>query len=300
MDKKSPKSRRFCFTIPNYTEEDLERFHNLAASLEKHCYVCYGLETGETGFPHIQGYVELNQVQRYAYLQKYFDFRKEGKLLKFHVEIANGTAEENKKYVKKEGNFYEFGEPVKQGSRTDLNQIKEAIKTDPHSLSVIVDELVQNNQQLRYAQNLQPFYFVHRNPATPPKVYWIHGATGIGKTSLVYRCFTDICSVSSYDWLGTGYSQNECLLLDDFREFNISFENLLKLTDRYPYTLFFKGGSVPLNSPYIIFTSPHSIDQTFRNSRENLEQLKRRVIEIDLDMEAEPLSVDLRNYPKNG
>ncbi|CAN5740448.1 hypothetical protein BH11PAT2_BH11PAT2_00560 [soil metagenome] len=298
--EKQLKSRRFCFTIPNYTEEDLVRFHALAESLEKHCYINYGLELGDTNFPHIQGYIELNTVQRYSYLQKYFDFKKDGKLLKFHIEIANGTAEQNKKYTGKEGNGFEYGEPLVQGARTDLNQIKEAIKTDPRSLPTIVDELVQNNQQLRYAQNLQPFYFKHRDPNLPPKVYWIHGATGIGKTSLVYRCFADICSVSSYDWLGTGYSQNECLLLDDFREFNIPFENLLKLTDRYPFDLFFKGGSVPLNSPYIIFTSPHSIDQTFRNSRENLEQLRRRVIEIDLDMETDTSSIDLRNYPKNG
>jgi hypothetical protein len=73
MDKKQSKSRRLCFTIPNYSEEDLARFHLLAESLEKHCYISYGLETGETGFPHIQGYVELNSAQRFAYLQKYFN-----------------------------------------------------------------------------------------------------------------------------------------------------------------------------------------------------------------------------------
>jgi hypothetical protein len=296
MKTKQVKSRRFCFTIPNYSEEDLVRFHLLAESLEKHCYISYGLETGETGFPHIQGYIELNNAQRFAYLQKYFNFKKDGELLKFHIEVANGTAQENRKYTQKEGTGFEYGEPLKQGSRTDLNQIKEAIRENPKSLPIVVDVLVQNNQQLRYAQNLQPFYFKDRDPATPPKVYWIYGSTGVGKTSLVYRCFNDICSVSSYDWLGTGYSQNECLLLDDFREFNIQFENLLKITDRYPHTLFNKGGQVPLNSPFIIFTSPQSIDNTFTHSRENLEQLKRRIIEIDLDSFIHVSTIDLKNY----
>lgn len=298
--EKQVKSRRLCFTIPNYTDEDVERFHLLAASLEKHCYICYGLETAETtGMRHVQGYVELLSAQRFAYLQKYFDFKKDGKLLKFHIEIAQGTAEQNKTYCKKEGAFYEFGEPRKQGTRSDLNEIKEAIKAAPKDLPKIIDELANNNQQLKFAQNLQPYYFSHRDPAVPPKVFWICGQTGVGKTSLVYRCFQDICSVSDTNWIGTGYSQNECLLFDDFREGSLSFEQLLKITDRYPFTLFFKGGSVALNSPYIVFTSPESIDKSFPYTRkaENMEQLKRRVIEIDLDMVEDVSTLDLRNYP---
>lgn len=295
--KKSLKSRKYVFTIPNYSQEDLERFHTLSASLEKHCYICYGLEVAESGLPHIQGYVELNSAQRIAYLQKYFDFKRDEKLLKFHVEIANGTVSENKKYTGKDGNFFEFGEPVKQGSRTDLSEIKEAIKENPKDLAKIIDEKASNNQQLRYAENLQKYYFKNRDVNNPPKVFWIYGETGIGKTSLVYRTFTDICSVSDFNWIGTAYTQNECLLFDDFREFNLSFEQLLKITDRFPYTLFFKGGSVPLNSPYIIFTSPHSVEQAFKNSRENLQQLKRRVVEIDLDFEMDVSSLDLKNYP---
>jgi hypothetical protein len=299
MDK---KSRRYCFTIPNYSLEDLERFHTLAESLEKHCYISYGLEVAESGLSHIQGYVELNSAQRYAYLQKYFNFRKDGELLKFHVEIANGTAEENRKYTQKEGNGFEFGVPVKQGSRTDLSEIKEAVKTSPKDLPKIIDELAQNNQQLKYAENLQRYYFSHRSTDNPPKVFWLYGQTGIGKTSLVFKTFTDICSVSDYNWIGTGYQQNECLLFDDIRNHNIPFEQLLKITDRYPYTLFYKGGAVPLNSPYIIFTSPCGISQTFgyQSQHENLNQLRRRLTEIDLDMVEDVYAIDLRNYPKNG
>ncbi|MEO6536542.1 MAG: hypothetical protein ABIT47_02510, partial [Candidatus Paceibacterota bacterium] len=295
MDKQL-KSRRFCFTIPNYSEEDLERFHILAQELKDHCYISYGIETGETGFPHIQGYVELYTAQRYAYLQKYFDFKKDGELLKFHVEKANGTAEENRKYTQKEGNSFEYGEPLKQGSRTDLSEIKEAVSMSPRDITKIVHNLIQNNQQLKFAEGLQRYYLPHRDPAIPPRVFWLYGQTGIGKTSLVFRTFKDICAVSSYDWLGTDYMQNECFLLDDYRGFDINFNELLRLTDRFPYTLYFKGGQIPFNSPYIVITSPLSIDQTFRGNNENLQQLKRRVIEIDLDMELDIDSINLRNY----
>src|SRR5690606_12537084 len=125
--------------------------------------------------------------------------------------------------------------------RTDLKEIKEAIKKDPKQLKDVVDKHGNNLQQLKYAEALPKYYLPDRDPKNPPKVYWIFGPTGVGKTKLVYDTFEDICSVSSYDWLGTGYNQNECFLLDDFRELNLPFEQVLKITDRYPYTLFFKG-----------------------------------------------------------
>lgn len=299
MTKKELKSRRYCFTIHNYTKKELQSFHKLSESLRKHRYIIYGLEVSpETKTKHIQGYIELNNAQRYSFLQSYFNIKRGGKIHKFHIEIANGTAEENKKYISKDGDFYEFGEPIFQGNRTDLRAIKEAVKNNPKDIARIVDEQVENHQQLRYAEGLRPYYSEDRDPSKPPKVFWIFGPTGTGKTSLVYRTFSDICSVSSYDWLGTGYNQNECFLLDDFREFNLSFEQILKLTDRYPYTLFYKGSHIPLNSPYIIFTSPKSIDEIFTSIKEDLKQLKRRVVEINIEDIPDLDKIDLRNLDK--
>lgn len=296
MSEKIIKSRRYCFTIHNYTKKGLKSFHLLAESLEKHRYICYGLEVApETGTEHIQGYIELNDARQFPFLHKYFNFTRNKELLKFHVEIANGTALENKKYCEKSGNFFEFGEPKTQGSRSDLREIKEAVKNNPKQLKEIIDEHGNNLQQLKYAEALPKYYLPERDPSNPPKVYWIFGPTGIGKTQLVYKTFSDICSVSSYDWLGTSYNQNECFLLDDFREFNLSFEQVLKITDRYPHTLFFKGSQIPLNSPFIIFTSPYSIDQTFTSTKEDLRQLKRRITEIDLNAVQNLEDIDLRN-----
>ncbi|MEO6536499.1 MAG: hypothetical protein ABIT47_02315 [Candidatus Paceibacterota bacterium] len=299
MTDKDFRSRRFQFTINNYPKKDIKRFHELAESLEKHRYICYGFEKAEsTGTPHIQGYVELTQAQRYTFLHSYFNFKRKGEVLKFHIEVANGTAEDNKKYCKKEGDFYEFGEPATQGSRTDLKEIKEAVRADPKATPRIIDEMANNQQQLRYIESLAPYYLKQRSPSIPPKVFWIYGQTGIGKTSLVYRCFSDICSVSEGNWPGTGYRQNECLLFDDFREGTINFEQLLKIADRYPYDLQFKGGFVPLNSPYIVFTSPECIDQSFTwlGRGENLMQLKRRVTEIYIDSKETADGINLRNY----
>ncbi len=294
MSEKDTKSRRYCFTIYNYTKAELKRFQALAKSLEKHRYMAYGLEIApDTKTPHIQGYIELNSAQRLTFLHSYFNFKRKNKILKFHVDIANGNAEENKVYVSKEGKFSEFGEPATQGSRSDLKEIKESIKLNPKGLKDVIDQYGNNFQHIRYAEALPKYYLSHRSPDKPPTVYWIFGPTGIGKTKLVFQTFKDICSVSSYKWLGTDYAQNECFLLDDFRELDLPFNTVLKIADRYPFSLEFKGSQIPLNSPYIIFTSPKSIKDTFSTTAEDIKQLKRRVIEIHLADEIEADNIDL-------
>ena len=296
MDNNALKSRNYIFTINNYDESDLVRFQQLSASLEKHRYICYGLEIAPTtNTKHIQGYVQLLTAQRYTFLHNYFNFQRDGQTLKFHIDIANGTPEQNKKYCQKDGDFYEYGEPVTQGARTDLLEIKKCITANPKDIKSVIDEYGNSPQQIRYAEILQPYYLSPRDHNVAPKVYWIFGKSGIGKTSLVYKSFTDVCSVSSYDWLGTGYNQNECFLLDDFRKDNLSFETILKLTDRYPYTLYYKGGQIPFNSPFIVFTSPKSISETFRTSDEDLTQIKRRIKEINLDIIPDQVLIDLSN-----
>lgn len=277
------KSRNYVFTINNYTKKSLKQFCDVAVSLSKHDYIAYGLEIAPTtGTKHIQGYIQLNTPLSYGSLHKYFNLQHRGKLVKFHCEPAKGTHKQNLKYVSKDGDFEQHGEPKQQGARTDLVDIKEKISEDPKSLNSLVRDEVTSYQQLKFAENLQKYYFKHRDVNNPPVVYWIYGGSGIGKTKIVYDTFNSICSVSDYSWLGTDYQQQDCFLLDDFRAGDISFNSLLKITDRYPYTLFFKGGSLPLNSPYIVITCPEPIETCFGIKGEDLTQLKRRVIEINL------------------
>jgi hypothetical protein len=298
MNNNDIKSARYCFTIHNYTKEELKSFHQFAQSLEKHRFIAYGLEIApDTGTPHIQGYIELNSAQRFTFLHNYFNIKRNKKKLKFHVEIANGTAEQNKKYSSKDGNYFEFGEPATQGSRTDLKEIKRLLKENPNNLIPIIEEHGNNYQQIRFAETLQPYFMEDRDPDKSPTVIWIFGSTGIGKTSMVYRTFgkDNVCSVSAYKWLGTGYRQQECLLMDDFRDDDLPFNALLKITDRFPFTLERKGGQIPLNSPFIIITSPRAIRYTYASIGEKVEQLLRRVKEINLDLIIDDSAIDLRN-----
>jgi hypothetical protein len=280
------KASNYCFTINNYTKPMLKQFEDVAKSLEKHKYICYSLEVGEKKkTKHIQGYIELNESQRFTFLQNYFKLMKNGKLVKFHIESAKGTQKQNLKYISKHSTPTEYGEPKKKGAREDLIKLKAKLKENPRGIKKLMDEEVENAQQMRFLEGMIKYMLDSRNPNDPPIVFWIYGSTGAGKTKLIYDSFDSICSVSDYKWPGNNYTQQECFLMDDFRSEDIPFHTLLKMIDRYPFTLPVKGSFVELNSPYIIITTTKSIDVTYAGIgyRENIEQLKRRLEEINLD-----------------
>lgn len=278
------RSRNYVFTVNNYTTKMLKDFHKVAKSLEKHNYICYGLEEGEKKTKHIQAYIQLENAMTYSALQKYFSLMKKGKLDKFHVERAKGSLKQNQKYTSKEGQWFEYGDPKSQGSRTDLDDLREQLRNDPRSARSIMKNDDLNYQQIRYVETVTKYLFEHREPDDPPVVLWIWGNSGIGKTKKVYDEFDhkEIYSVTDYNWLGQDYFQQQVYLFDDFRADDIPFHTLLKICDRYPYTLPVKGSHIPLKSKYIIITSNQSVLETFTflPPNEDVEQIVRRVQEF--------------------
>lgn len=274
----------------------LNHFTQVAQSLERHQYICYGLEIAPTtGTKHIQGYIQLSDNQAFTFLHNYFNFKKEGEKLKFHLQPARGTLRENQVYTQKAGEWFEYGIPKKAG-RSDLVRLRELVMENPHDRDRIIKEECSNLQQIKYVEKLYQYLIEPRDPSTPPTVFWIHGKPGIGKTKLVHDSFESVFVVSELKWPGDGYNAEECFLIDDYREEDMSFQKLLRITDRYPYKIPFKGGSIHLNSPYIVITCPNSIAKEFNFLKENLDQLRRRIYaEIDLDNEN---VTDLRNYKK--
>lgn len=112
------RSRRFCFTVNNYTAEELNRIH---AHLDSD-HVVYGIcgqEVGEEGTPHVQGFVIYRGPQRFSYFHR-------NACERAHLEVARGTSQEASDYCEKEGNFTKHGElPSSQGKRTDIERFKE-------------------------------------------------------------------------------------------------------------------------------------------------------------------------------
>jgi len=122
---RSPLSSRWSFTINN---PDMELpFTDVHARIT---YMVYQLEVGESGTPHIQGYLEVSGSRiRRTWLVNSCPFLSRATLL-----VSLGTAAQNKVYCTKEPRLrgpWETGtvvEPVGAGARTDLHEVMDLIR----------------------------------------------------------------------------------------------------------------------------------------------------------------------------
>lgn len=171
-----------------------------------------------------------------------------------HVEKANGTLAQNQAYCKKEGDYFEIGEPLpSQGSRTDLAAVKRDLdegKTDAQIAESHFSQWVRYHQSFsRYRALKHP----DRIWKTITIVIW--GRTGTGKSRYCMDQVMDrsVWTPGDYQWFD-GYSGQELVILDDYRgEYPIQL--LLKLIDRYPMQVPVKGGFVKWLPKKVYITS---------------------------------------------
>jgi hypothetical protein len=94
------QTRHWCFTINNWEQGDDDGLIALGPTVS---YLVYGYETGESGTPHLQGYVIFPRVKRLSEAKGLLSGRA-------HLEPKRGTPEQAAAYCKKDGVFKEFGE----------------------------------------------------------------------------------------------------------------------------------------------------------------------------------------------
>jgi len=103
------QSRSYVFTLNNYVEPDVARLRALGGEVS---YLVFGREVGDSGTPHLQGYVVFNRRVAFATAKRSIGDRA-------HLEVTRGTPEQASDYCKKDGDFEEFGSLPQQGKRSD-------------------------------------------------------------------------------------------------------------------------------------------------------------------------------------
>ena len=260
--------RNCCFTINNYSKA----CEILLGSLfqEKAKYLIYGYEKGESGTPHLQGYVELKQQVSFETLKKYMP--------KAHIELRKGTPKQASEYCMKEGDFKEFGEISNQGKRTDLDSIAEDLIQNKSVRDIALEYPVSFIKFHRGIKELRNQVSSVRN--WKPEVFWVHGKTGTGKTKYFYDHFDD----DRWVWtphMGTwfdGYDGQSNVLFDDYRG-EFTFGMLLSLLDRYECKVQVKGGMVQFTPRFIVITSPRLPEEIYCPTAQgdSINQLLRRI-----------------------
>lgn len=255
-------SRNWCFTLNNFTEEEKESVKAWDAE-----YLVFGEELGEKEeTPHLQGYVEFRGSKKLTTLKKM-----NGRI---HWEIRKGTRGEAIEYCKKDGKVFEKGNTERQqGKRSDLDAVKAMVKQGKPMKEIW--EAAPSYQAVKMAEIGIKLFEAKRTWKT--EVYWLWGPTGTGKTRQAFEQAPNAWwSGKSLKWWD-GYDGHEDVIIDDFRGDFCTFHELLRILDRYPYTVETKGGSRQLLARRIWLTSCLPPEKIYQRCEEDVQQLLRRI-----------------------
>lgn len=266
----SRRSRAWVFTINNYTDDDTQALdaHFIFDSVR---YLVYGREVGDTGTPHLQGYIEYDSARTHRQVTK--------KIPGAYVALRRGNAAQAAAYCKKDGLFMEFGEI--SDSPDDKKAKAQAV------YGAIIKKAEEGNTEW-IKENYPKIYFQWKprieDIALPKTVIldgelqneWWVGSTGTGKSQKLWATYPNHFQKELNKWW-CGYNGEEIVAIEEWSPKNECTGSQLKIwADRYPFTGQIKGGSLKKIRPKkIIVLSNYTIEQCFPSAEDHL-PLKRR------------------------
>lgn len=264
----SKKQRDFAFTCNNYKQEHIDLCHEVDCE-----YIIYGKEEAPTtGTPHLQGYVYFKNPRTEQAVRKQWNG------FSIAHRYANSSPQAASDYCKKSGNeIYERGTLPIQGKRNDIDEVKRVI-TETNSMREVVN-IAYSVQHVRMAEIYLKYHEKPRNWL--PHVEWYYGGPGTGKSRTAYEKFEKedyYVAMSSGKWF-EGYDAHPCVIIDDIRSDFMSYQDFLKLIDRYEFRVQTKGGSRQFLAKHIIITCPYH-PKWLWDTREDKGQLMRRIHNI--------------------
>ena len=226
------QSRAWHLTINNpqncgMTHEKIREILTAIPSLD---YACLCDEIGEQGTPHTHIYLKTRNPLKFTTMKNKFP--------PAHIETAQGTARENRDYIRKEGKhkdtdkkdtnlletFEEWGELPKnqQGERTDIENLYNLIK-EGYSNAEILEQCTDTAvkfydkiNRIRYDYYSDKYKSKRRLNL---KVNYITGSTGMGKSRDILDEYGDenVYRVTEYQHPFDGYQLEPVIVFEEFR-----------------------------------------------------------------------------------
>jgi len=276
--KPQSRGKRFCFTLNNWTETE---YSYLTGPVFTACtrWMVVAKESGENGTPHLQGAFILHSQTAFSTVRKHIG------LTRAHLEPMIGSPQDSLVYCSKQDAApFVFGSPPTPGKRNDLaSATKKILNGD--SIASLCTETEDAVCVVKYHKGLTVLRSLVRPKRTePPKIYWMHGKTGTGKTRSSFESANRLGDV----WISSGglrwfdgYDGQRSAIFDDFRSKGVVFPFLLRLLDRYPMSVEIKGAHVEWTPEFIFITCPEEPHDTFKTRSsyipEDVNQLIRRI-----------------------
>ncbi|AXH73660.1 MAG: putative viral replication protein [Cressdnaviricota sp.] len=285
------KTRDYVFTINNPTNNDTERLRQHPASVS---YIIYGIEVGEGGTSHFQGFIQFQHPVSFGRCKSVVGDRA-------HIESRRGTVVQAIEYCKKDGNVVEYGSP----QRLQTNSEKQKEKWQ-HIIKLAeqnkLDELKEEypSYYIRYLNTLKSLSYGKDLIITELQNEWWYGPTGTGKSYSLWQKYPQHYQKELNKWW-CGYTGQEIVAIEEWCPKNECTASQLKIwADRYPFTAQIKGGSLQKIRPMkIIVLSNYSIDQCFTNP-EDRDPIKRRFKEVHYQLPYYPAPRSASNPPHGG
>lgn len=277
IDKQGGQYINWVFTLNNYTQGEIVVINSLVLTNTAK-YVCYGKEKGESGTPHLQGYIELVERCRLAGIKKILgnrvhasgrmgtqqtarDYCRKGE--QTHAEWV--THKQNGPNFGKNADFVEFGRLQPQSGcdlsskenliQENLKIVRDKIKAGATEKELYLEEPLMCARFPKYVSKLISW---QKPPVRENLKVELHvGPTRSGKTFQAFARFPDLYNmpVKSGNTLWfNGYSGEKVVLLDDFKG-GFGLDQFLRLTDKYPIQVESKGDCIWFNPDLIIITS---------------------------------------------
>jgi len=240
--------RNVIFTVnnPNFDEGELD------PELWPDCsFLIYQIEIGEDGTQHYQGYCEFTKQKDLSWLKKLVG------LERAHFEKRQGTQKQAIDYCSKADTRvdgpYRWGEPGEQGKRTDLEEVKLKLKAGA-SMTEIADNHFRDWCKFNKAfKEYQSMCMEKRSWAMD--LVLLIGPSRTGKTRTAMEMAGESVYVKPPGKWWDGYNGEHTVVWDEFYGHSYPFTELLRVLDRYPLQVEFKGGFHQFSSRRIIFTS---------------------------------------------
>ena len=294
--KNLPEKVRW-FVMTNWNLNSKECYLEL---MQKHNirYLAYGEEVcPDTGKEHHQCFMYFKNVRKH---DKKSCCRIGDMWGDIHNYVAPMIANVNcnEKYCKKEGKFHELGEKPSQGSRSDLDEVKNDILEGKSVDDICVESPQLFHQYGRTLERLEIIAMRKRYRMEMTEGIWITGKAGYGKDHQwrsVYNPETHFVKDLQTEWWD-GYKQQDTVVLSEFRACHMRWSTLLALVDKNPLNVKIRNReSVPFISKKVIITSVLDPVDCYRGKQndEEWEQFFRRfkVYKI-LEKEGEPVLMD--------
>lgn len=284
----SDKTRSYCFTLNNYSHEEIAQLQECDAK-----YIVWGKEVGESGTPHLQGFVSfvnprtITGIKRMKGAWYRMNLRPSEKPLSA-IDYCKKGEQTHKEWTElgvrgpnygKNADVWEKGK-FEQGARHDLDRAYQAIRD-----GTSVDEIAWKEPALYQAANramerMEDIRLRGLKRTEMTEGIWVFGKTGVGKSVWALEQGGDNFYAYPYDndWWDN-YRGEDTVIIDEFRG-QIPYNVILRMVDRNPFFNVRRRcrAPMPFISKKVIITSSLPPWKVFKNldKEDSLDQLYRR------------------------